>query len=76
MNTSNLNNSLLKACLDILKKEEVIKEIKILIAPLIDLILYQLYPYIYVIVFVIIFMFILILAILVLLILLIHNKGF
>ena len=74
MNNSTLNNSLLKTCLDILKKEEVIKEIKILISPLIDLILYQLYPYIYVIIFTVFLLFILILANLVLLISFIHNK--
>lgn len=76
MNNSTLNNSLLKTCLDILKKDEVVKEIKILISPLIDLVLYQLYPYIYIIVFVVCLMFIFILAILILLVLLIHNKGF
>ena len=74
MNNSTLNNSLLKTCLDILKKEEVIKEIKILISPLIDLILYQLYPYIYVIIFTVFLLFILILANLVLIISFIHNK--
>lgn len=36
-----------KACLDILKREDVKKEIKNLMTPMVDMILIDLYPYIY-----------------------------
>jgi hypothetical protein len=67
-------NSLIKQCLDILKTEDVRKEIKNLFSPVTNLILYEIYPYIYFIIFLVFLIFILILAILILLIILLRSK--
>jgi len=69
-----MKDSLIQQCLDILKKENVKKEIKLLIAPIIDFILYELNPYIYLIITFVLIIFIMILAILIILILLLRNK--
>jgi hypothetical protein len=42
-----MNNKITKACLDILKRDDVKSEIKNLMSPLIDMILLEIYPYIY-----------------------------
>lgn len=70
-----MKDSLIKQCLDILKTDDVKKEIKILFSPVTDLILYEIYPYIYIIIFLVFLIFILILAILILLILLLRDKS-
>jgi hypothetical protein len=69
-----MKDSLIKQCLDILKTDDVRREIKILFSPVTDLILYEIYPYIYVIIFLVFCIFVLILAILIILIILIRNK--
>ena len=69
-----MKNSLINQCLDILKTEDVRKEIKILFSPVTDLILYEIYPYLYVIIFLVFLIFIVILTNLVILIILLRNK--
>ena len=69
-----MKDSLIKQCLDILKTDDVRREIKILFSPVTDLILYEIYPYIYVIIFLVFCIFVLILSILIILIILIRNK--
>jgi len=59
--------SLVQQCLDILKKEDIKKEIKFLLNPIKEFILYEIYPYVYIIFFLIFFLFIMILAILIIL---------
>ena len=70
-----MKDSLIKQCLDILKTDDVRREIKILFSPVTDLILYEMYPYIYAIIFFVFCIFVLILAILIILIILIRNKN-
>ena len=70
-----MKDSIIKHCLDILKTDDVRDEIKNICSPVIDLILYEIYPYIYVMIFLIFLIFIFILAILVLLISLLRIKS-
>jgi hypothetical protein len=70
-----MKDSLMKQCLDILKTDDVRKEIKQLFSPVTDLILYEIYPYIYLIIFLVFLIFILILAILIILVTLLRNKS-
>jgi len=69
-----MTNSFIKQCLDVLKTDDVKQEIKALVSPLCDAILYDIYPYIYGILFLVCLIFILILTILILLILILQNK--
>lgn len=62
-----MKDSLVQQCLDILKKEDIKKEIKLLLNPIKEFIMYEMYPYIYIIFFLILFLFIMVLAILVIL---------
>jgi hypothetical protein len=64
-----------KECLNILKREDIKKECKILLKPVIDFILYEINPYIYIITAFVFLIFIMILAILIILILLLRNKN-
>ena len=61
------------ACVSILKREDVKKELKTLVSPLIDLILVDIYPYIYLSLIFVIISFLLHLGIFALLI---KNKSF
>jgi hypothetical protein len=61
------------ACVSILKREDVKKELKILVSPLVDLILVDIYPYIYLSLIFVIISFLLHLGIFVLLL---KNKTF
>lgn len=70
-----MKDSIIRQCLDILKREDVKTELKLLISPIIDFIFYEMNPYIYIIIALIILLFIMILAILILLILLLRNKD-
>lgn len=65
---------LVQQCLDILKREDIKNEIKILFKPVIDFILYEINPYIYITVTLVFMIFVMILAILIILILLLRNK--
>jgi hypothetical protein len=60
--------SLVKQCLEILKREDVKSELKHLFRPIIDFILFEIRPYTYITVLMIFMIFIMILAILVLLV--------
>ena len=44
-----MKDSLIQQCLDILKKEEVKNQLKVLLKPIINFILYEINPYIYII---------------------------
>jgi hypothetical protein len=67
-----MKETIIQQCLDMLKKNDV----KLLLTPIIDMILYEINPYIYMVIILLSFIFILILAILVLLILLLRNRSF
>ena len=69
-----MKDSLVQQCLDILKRDDVKKEFKLMLKPLIDFILYEINPYIYITVSLVFMIFIMILAILIILILLLRNK--
>ena len=69
------SESLAQQCLDILKREDVKHEFKILFKPLMDFILFEINPYIYITVTLVFLIFIMILAILTILILLLRNKN-
>jgi len=64
-----------KQCLNILKRDDVKNECKMLIKPLIDFILYEINPYIYLTAALVFLIFIMILAILIILLLLLRNKN-
>jgi hypothetical protein len=65
---------LVQQCLDILKREDIKNEFKLLLKPVIDFILYEINPYIYIIVALVFMIFVMILAMLIILILLLRNK--
>ena len=69
-----MKDSLVQQCLDILKRDDIKNEFKMLLKPVIDFILYEINPYIYIIVALVFLIFIMILAILVILIMLLRNK--
>ena len=69
-----MKNSLIKQCLDILKREDIKNEFKRLLKPVVDFILYEINPYIYIIMSLVFLIFVMILAILIILILIIRNK--
>ena len=69
-----MKDSLVQQCLDILKREDIKSEIKVLFKPILEFILYEINPYIYVILTLVFFIFIMILSILVILICLLRNK--
>ena len=71
-----MKDSLVQQCLDILKRDDIKNEFKMLLKPIIDFILYEINPYIYITVTLVFMIFIMILAILVILILLLRNKQF
>ena len=68
-----MKDSLVQQCLDILKRDDIKNEFKMLLKPVIDFILYEINPYIYITVALVFLIFIMILAILVILIMLLHK---
>jgi hypothetical protein len=70
-----MKDSIVQQCLDILKKEEVKNEIKMLLKPVINFIFHEINPYIYVIIIVVFLLFIMNLVILFILISLLRNKS-
>ena len=60
-----MKDSIVQQCLDILKREDIKNEFKMLLKPVIDFILYEINPYIYIIVSLVFLIFIMILAILI-----------
>jgi len=69
-----LKDSIVKQCLDILKREDIKKEFKTLLKPVIDFIIDEIHPYIYITVTFVFIIFLMILAILYILITLLRNK--
>jgi hypothetical protein len=69
-----MKDTFVQQCLDLLKREDIKNEFKMLLKPVIDFILYEINPYIYVTVSLVFLIFIMILAILILLILMLRNK--
>ena len=69
-----MKETFIQQCLDILKRDDIKHELRALYAPMVDLILYEVNPYIYVTIVLVFLIFIMILAILVILIFLIRNK--
>lgn len=69
-----MKESIVQQCLDILKRDDVKKEIKLMLKPIIDFILYEINPYIYIIIILVLIIFIMILAILLILIHVLRNK--
>ena len=69
-----MKDSLVQQCLDILKRDDIKNEFKMLLKPVIDFILYEINPYIYITVALVFLIFIMILAILIILIMLLRNK--
>jgi hypothetical protein len=69
-----MKDSLVQQCLDVLKRDDIKQEFKLLLKPIIDFILYEIYPYIYITVTLVFIIFIMILAILVILFMLLRNK--
>jgi hypothetical protein len=70
-----MKESLVQQCLDILKRDDIKNEFKLLFKPVIDFILYEINPYIYLTVGLVFMIFVMILAILVILIILLRNKS-
>jgi len=70
-----MKDSLVQQCLEILKKEDIKNELKILFKPVMDIILYEINPYIYITLILFFCIFIMILAILILLILVLRNYS-
>jgi len=69
-----MKDSFVQQCLDILKREDIKNEFKMLLKPVIDFILYEINPYIYITMSLVFLIFVMILAILIMLILIIRNK--
>jgi hypothetical protein len=72
---TNMKDSFIKQCLDIFKREDVKQETKMLMTPIIDIILHEIYPYLYLMILLVALIFILILAILFILVFLLRNKN-
>ena len=70
-----MKDSIVQQCLDILKKEEVKNEIKMLLKPVINFIFHEINPYIYAIIIVVFLIFIMNLVIFFILISLLRNKS-
>jgi len=70
-----MKDSLVNQCLEILKRDDIKNEFKMLFKPVLDFILYEINPYIYITMGLVFIIFLMILAILVMLILLLRNKN-
>ncbi len=70
-----MKDSLLKQCLDVLKREDVKTELKLLLNPIIEFILFEIRPYTYVTILLLFMIFVMVLANLALFIWFMRNKG-
>jgi len=68
-----MKDTLVQQCLNILKREDVKKEFKMLLNPIRDFVLYEINPYIYITVSLVFLIFIMILAIFIILVVLLCN---
>ena len=69
-----MKDSLVQQCLDILKREDIKNELKLLFRPIFNYILYEVNPYIYIIITLICLIFVIILVNFVLLLIILRNK--
>lgn len=69
-----MKESFVQQCLDILKREDIKNEFKMLLKPIIDFILYEINPYIYIIMGFVFIIFVMILAILIMVAFMIRNQ--
>ena len=69
-----MKDTIVKQCVDILKRDDVKHELKILFTPLINFILYEINPYVYTIVTIILLLFIMNLTIIFILLFMLRNK--
>ena len=70
-----MKESIVQMCLDILKRQDIKNEFKILLTPMMEFILFEINPYIYITVTLVFLIFVMILAILLILIFLLRNKN-
>ena len=70
-----MKETIVQQCLDILKRDDVKNEFKMIFKPVIDFILFEINPYIYITVTLVFMIFIMILAILLILIYILRNKN-
>ncbi len=70
-----MKESVVQMCLDILKREDIKNEFKVLFTPMMEFILFEINPYIYITVTLVFLIFVMILAILLILIFLLRNKN-
>ena len=71
-----MKDTLVQQCLEILKRDDIKNEFKMLLKPLIDFILYEINPYIYITGSLVFLIFVMNLAILIMLIFLLRNKMY
>ena len=70
-----MKDSLVNQCLEILKRDDIKNEFKLLFKPVLDFILYEINPYIYITMGLVFTIFLMILSILIMLIFLLRNKN-
>jgi len=66
-----MKETIVQQCMDILKRDDVRNELKLVFRPIVDFILYEIQPYIYVMMILVFLIFVMILAIL---LILLRNK--
>jgi len=71
-----MKDSLLKQCLDVFKREDVKTEMKLLLNPIIEFILFEIRPYTYVTILLLFMIFVMVLANLALFIWFMRNKRY
>ena len=69
-----MKQTLVQQCLEIIKRDDIKNELKSILKPILEFILYEINPYIYITATLVISIFIMVLAILIILIFLIRNK--
>jgi len=70
-----MKETIVRQCLDVLKRDDIKYHLRVLFAPIIELMVIEMNPYIYVALVLIFLIFMLLLAILSLLILILRNKN-
>jgi uncharacterized membrane protein len=70
-----MKDSFVQQCLDMMKREDIKSEMKKIFAPVIDILILEITPYIYIILTLVSSIFLMILAILILLILVLRSKN-
>jgi hypothetical protein len=71
-----MKDSLIKQCLDVFKREDVKTDMKLLLNPIIEFILFEIRPYTYVTILLLFMIFVMVLANLALFIWFMRNKRF